>query len=370
MSSNSNRSPWYLSGAIVLALVIWMSSALFTSSDDLTTEADTPTEKPLQEVRVSEQQAEPVARFVTVYGRSQPARTVTLKAETAGTVTSVNAERGVHVERGTALVTIDTRDRREQLRRAEADVEKARIQYDAEKRLQGDSLSSDVRIAEAMAALEGAKAELKRIRIDLDKTTIEAPFAGSLNQRMVEIGDYVKVADPIGEFVELDTLIITGSVSETERANLEVGEQASARLVTGQTATGRIRFIAPVAEETTRTFLVEIEVDNSDHALPAGVTAEIDLPVGTGLAHRISPAILALDKNGNIGIKVVDENDRVQFVPVTVVKSTDTGMWIDGLANKARIITVGQGFVRDGDKVKPVTEAVTPETALAGNGGQ
>ncbi|MDX1453961.1 MAG: efflux RND transporter periplasmic adaptor subunit [Gammaproteobacteria bacterium] len=372
MSSNSNRSPWILSGTILLAIVIWMSSALFMPAEESpAAEGSTATaEKPLQEVRVTEQQAEPVARFVTVYGRSEPARSVTLKAETAGTVTAVNAERGLHVETGTALVTIDTRDRREQLRRAEADVEKARIQYDAEKRLQGDSLSSDVRIAEAMAGLEAAKAELKRIRIDLDKTSIKAPFAGSLNTRMVEVGDYVKVADPIGEFVELDTLIITGSVSETERANLEVGKQASARLITGQTASGKIRYIAPVAEETTRTFLVEIEVDNSDHALPAGVTAEIDLPIGTGLAHRISPAILALDKNGDIGVKVVDDNDRVQFMPVTVVKSTDNGIWIDGLGSKARIITVGQGFVRDGDRVRPVVETTTPAAALAGKGEQ
>ena len=357
------RNPWVLAGTIVVAVVLWMLTGVGNGPETIAEATDGKQESPRPEVRVQQQKAESVQRFITVYGRSEPSRTVTLKAETAGKVNRVLADRGAYLDAGEALVEIDMRDRREQLSRAQADVERARIQYEAEQRLKGDSLSSEVRLAESKAALEGAKAELKRIRIDLDKTTVQAPFDGSLQERMVEAGDYVKIGDPVATFVDIDTLFITGSVSETERANLEVGSQASATLITGQEATGTVRYIAPVADEATRTFLVEIEVDNADHQLPAGVTAEISLPVGNTLAHKVSPAILALDADGEIGIKTVDGNDTVNFTKIDIIKSTGEGVWIDGLPENATIITVGQGFVKEGEKVRPVFDE-GPKRAL------
>lgn len=357
-------NPWLLAGSIVLLVVAWMLTGVGSEPQaQQAASADDDAKRP--EVRAQHQQAETIERFITVYGRSEPARTVTLKAETVGKVTAIHADRGSYLDTGDDIIEIDLRDRREQLSRAKADVEQARIRYEAEQRLKGDSLSSEVRLAEAKAALEGARAELKRIQIDLDKTTVEAPFAGSLQERMVEVGDYVKVGDPVAEFVDIDTLIITGSVSETERKNLEIGEQASATLITGQEVHGTVRYIAPVADEATRTFLVEIEVDNSDRALPAGVTAEISLPAGKALAHRISPAILTLDKNGEIGIKTIEDDGTVSFTRVDIMKSTGEGIWVGGLPKRANIITVGQGFVKPGENVTAVYEE-GPKVKLAG----
>ena len=357
-------NPWLLAGSIVLLVVAWMLTGIGNGPQAEQAASDSEeTKRP--EVRAQRQQAETIDRFITVYGRSEPARSVTLKAETVGKVTAVNADRGSFLAAGDDIIEIDLRDRREQLARAKADVEKARIQYEAEQRLKGDSLSSEVRLAESRAALEAARAELKRIKIDLEKTTVEAPFDGSLQERMVEEGDYVKVGDPVAEFVDITTLVITGSVSETERKNIEIGEQASAKLVTGEQVSGTVRYIAPVADEATRTFLVEIEVDNSDRSLPAGVTAEISLPAGQSLAHRVSPAILTLDKDGEVGIKTVTDDGTVQFTRVDIIKSTDEGVWIGGLPKEADIITVGQGFVKPGEKVKAVYEE-GPKVELAG----
>lgn len=71
-------------------------------------------------------------------------------------------------------------------------------------------------------------------------------------------------------------------------------------------------------------------------------------------AYKISPSILSLADNGQIGVKIVDENDRVQFKPVALLKDTPEHLWITGLPPSVRIITVGQEFVLSGQKVKPV----------------
>lgn len=357
-------NPWLISGLIVLAVTIWM---LTTTDEPPAPQAQSEQDgKKMPDVQVERQQAETVERYINVYGRSEPARTVTLKAETSGSIVEITADRGAYLESGADLLRIDVRDRREQLNRAKAEVERARIQYEAEQKLKGESFASEVRLAEAAAALEAAKAEQRRAELDLTRTRIIAPFDGSLQDRYVEEGDYVAAGDPIASFVDIDTLIITGSVSETERNNLIPGSLATAQLITGQQATGKLRYIAPVADEATRTFQIELEVANPDHALPAGVTAEIKLPVGETTAHRISPAILTLDSNGEIGIKTVGKGNKVEFTKVDIIKSTGEGVWITGLPEIANIITVGQGFVKPGEIVNPV---IKDDTAVAAAGG-
>lgn len=359
-------NPWWIAGGIVLIAVLWM----LTGGDDSSAPADEAAAEPTgkTDVRVQHQQAEQVARFVSVYGRTEPARTVTLKAETGGRVAGVNTERGAYVKRGGALVTLDLRDREAQLERARAEVKAAKMTFDAEEKLKHESFASETRLAQASAALETAKAELKRIEVDLANTQLKAPFNGALQERLVEAGDYVAIGDPIATFVDVDTLIITGSVSETERADLDVGSKATAKLVTGQEATGTVRYIAPVADEATRTFRIEVEVANRDHRLPAGVTAELKLPAGQVLAHKVSPAILTLDPNGEIGIKTIVGKDVVEFTKVEIIKSTDDGVWISGLPPEADIITVGQGFVRPGETVNPKYEgAASSKVANAVN---
>lgn len=350
------NNPWWIAGGILLLVVVWMLTGIGSSNEASSETASDPDVTKSTDVRVRQQQAEPVESFVDVYGRTAPARMATLKAETDGRVVEVTAERGAYARKGAALVLLDVRNRNEQIERARAELKAAKMRFDAEKSLQHENFASETRLAEAQAQLEAARAELRRIQVDLANTRIKAPFNGALQERLVEVGDYVAVGDPVATFVDIDTLIVTGSVSETERTNLEIGATATAKLITGQTIEGRVRYIDPVAEESTRTFKIELEVPNKDHALPAGVTAQIHVPAGRRLAHRISPAILTLDDNGEIGIKTVADDNTVRFSKVDIVKSGVNGMWISGLPDEANIITVGQGFVKPGDTVNPVFE--------------
>ena len=68
---------------------------------------------------------------------------------------------------------------------------------------------------------------------------------------------------------------------------------------------------------------------------------------------RISPAVMALDEQGNLGVKIVVD-EHVKFVPIDIVKSDSQGVWLSGMGQQADIITLGHGFVRDGDKVEVV----------------
>ena len=366
IKENITKRPWILAVAAFLVVAAWMGSGLLSEHEikGQTSQISSPGEGGDNlRVQIETLHAEPVTRMVSVYGRTAPARTVDLSAETEGRVVAVEASRGKRVAAGQPIIRLDLRDRKARVEQSRASVREHRTSYDAQLSLKKEGYVSDTQIAETLAKLETAKAELVRAELDLENMIIRAPFDGMLQEREVEVGDFVRSGDMVATFVDNAKLIVTGTLAEQEITDIEVGEEASASLVTGQRVTGRVRYIAPVADESTRTFSVEMEIGNPDGTIPAGVTAEMQLEGSIALAQKMSPALLTLDSDGQLGIFIVDEFQRAEFVPVTIERSGVDGIWVSGLPETADVITVGQGYVSPGQRVNPVREAT--ETALA-----
>ena len=362
------QRPWLLAVLVAVLVAAWMLSG---------TLKDEPSSGPLKRaadvgqldageslrVQVSMQTAKPITRVISVYGRSAPARTVELKAETDGRVQTIDADRGAQVRKGERILQLDLRDREARLGQARASVTEHRTAYEAQLRLQSEGYVSDTQMAETLAKLEAARAELKRAELDLRYRDVRAPFDGVILERDVELGDFVKQGDAVVSFVDNTQIIVTGSIAEQDAGYVQPGMLAEAKLVTGQSVQGRIRYLAPVADEATRTFTVEMEIPNPDGNLPAGVTAEMRIPGGDMLAHKISPSLLTLDGDGNIGVKTVNRFNQVEFYAVEIARSETDGVWVAGLPETTSIIVLGQGYVDVGVEVEAV--AADSETALA-----
>ncbi|MFQ5610335.1 MAG: efflux RND transporter periplasmic adaptor subunit [Woeseiaceae bacterium] len=358
---------WLISASMAALVGLWLLSGQFGAGDATTLpEAidDVPTEVARSSVRVRTQSAEEVQRTIVVNGKTAPARIVRLAAETDGRIVAIGAERGANVDRGALIVRLDERDRQARLSQAQATVKQREVEYAAREKLKTSSYVSEAQLHEALAALEAAKTELTRAELDLTYRVIRAPFDGALQSRDVEDGDFVSRGDPVATFVDNRTIVVSANLSEFDAGYVAVGDDAEARLATGETVHGRIRFVAPVAEESTRTFEVELEVDNSDGALRAGGTAELRIPAERVLAHRVSPSLLTLDDAGNVGIKIVNDAGKVEFIVADIALSSGDGVWIAGLPTTATIITVGQGFVASGSTVNAVPEGDI-DTAVA-----
>lgn len=344
-------NPWVISATLAFAVIAWMLSGddgpAAASSSAATTSA-----QPTQTVEVVHQRATEYPRRVSVYGRTAPVRTATLRAETAGRVVRITRERGDQVGSGEVLLELDLRDREARLATARALVRQREVEHEAQQRLANESYVSASNLAEAEANLESARGDLRRAQLDLEYRQLRAPFDGAIQERMVEVGDYVKVGDPLVEFVDKDELIVIGSIAEREIGGVQVGAPGTAQLATGETVSGSVRYIAPVADAATRTFTVELLIPN-DGSLRGGVTAQLDLEAGIRTAHRVAPSLLTLDDSGRLGVKLV-EDGRVSFAAIEIIGTEGGGTWVTGLPDEAAIITVGQGWVRDGDAVEVV----------------
>ena len=361
---NRHKS-WIISGGLAIAVVLWLVSGQFgDEAVEVESAVITSAAESRDAVRVRTQSAEEVLRTIKVNGKTAPARIVQLAAETDGRVEYIGADRGANVETGDLIVRLDERDRRARLAQAQATVKQREVEYEGREKLKSESYVSEAQLQEAVAQLEAAKAELTRAQLDLEYMMVRAPFGGALQSRAVEVGDFVKRGDPIATFVDNRTIIVSANLSEFDAQHVTVGEQAQARLATGETVHGRIRYVAPVADEATRTFEVELEIDNSDGSLRAGGTAELFVPAEKVLAHRISPSLLTLDDAGNVGVKIINDDGQVEFVVADIALSSNEGVWLAGLPQTATIITVGQGYVASGALVNAVPESDV-KTAVA-----
>ena len=358
---------WVYSAGIALLITLWVLSGAL-SGDEIaatdTSETLTTVEAPKSSVRVRTQSAEEIVRTIVVNGKTAPARVVRIAAETDGRVESTGVERGANVDRGGLIVRLDARDREARLAQAQAMLKQREVEFEARDRLKSDSYVSEAQLQEAVALLEAARTELTRAQLDLEYMFVRAPFDGALQERVVEVGDFLSRGDPIATFVDNRKIIVSADLSEFDASYVKVGDTAEAQLATGERVRGTIRYVAPVADTATRTFAVELEVDNKDGGLRAGGTAELMIPAERVFAHRVSPSLLTLDDAGNVGLKIINDAGEVEFVVADVALANGDGVWVAGLPESTTIITVGQGFVTVGSPVNAVPEGAI-ETAVA-----
>lgn len=320
--------------------------------------ASKPAQEKTQSVRVYESVAQIRRTTLRIAGRTEASRQGRLMAETKGTIRSINVEEGEAVAAGQNIGQIAVDERNAVVREAEALLSQREIEYSAAAKLASKGFQSEVSKAQSLAEMEAAKAALDRARLDLAKTRLSIPFDGVIWTKEVEQGDLVTVGDLIVTVVDLDPLLVVANVSEREVAGIAEGALAKAKLITGETVEGIVSYVSPQAQTSTRTFRVEVEVPDTDNRYKAGITAELMLPMAESRAHLISPALLTLDDAGQVGVKTVDADNVARFVPVQILEDTPNGLWIHGLPERSTLISVGQEFAGDGQKVDPVPDTV------------
>jgi len=345
-----SQRPWLISFLLLVAISLWLGLGMFgaQASDDAA-ESET-TEAPLAKVQYQSFDAVLTAKTVDLYGRTAPDKQAKLGAEVAGKVVSLRVKKGDLVKSGQAIAQIDKDNIEIQLEQARADLNVKEKEFKAAQSLKSKGLQGEVAYSSAQAALVKARTDVRKVQLSLKNSLVTAPFDGIVEQLSIEVGDYVGVGDPVATIIDLKVLVIEADVSERHVQSLELGQKATIRLVNGERVEGQLRYLSRVSSPATNTFPIEIEIANPQQKVPAGISAEVDLDLDMQKAIKVSPAMLALAENGDLGVKIL-QDERVKFVPIQLVKAEQDGVWLSGLGDTAKIITVGQGFVRDGDEV-------------------
>lgn len=345
-----------MSIAMLVITLLWLSSGAFKGEAQATPLA---VQKPeaLFNVQARYMDAQHYQPMVFVRGRSEADKKVLLRAELDGRVIATPAIEGGRVKKGDVICELALEDRQVRVQEAESQLRQAQIEYSGSQKLRSGGYQSDAALASAKASLDAAKASLKSRQLDLANVKIQAPFSGLLETHHVDVGGYLKSGDTCAELLALNPLVIRGQVSESEVIQLKLASPAKVQFLNGAQYDGRVSYIGADSDPVTRTYRVDVELDNSDFRLRSGLTAQVTIPVQDLMAHTISPSILSLDDNGELGVKVLDENHRVMSYHVDIIGDHQEGVWVTGLPEKILLITRGQEYVSAGTQVRVTLDA-------------
>jgi multidrug efflux system membrane fusion protein len=312
--------------------------------------AATAPDTPVVQVSLIAPQLRPYA--VLARGRTQAARIVSVRSETSGVVAATPVREGSFVRAGQVLCKLNVDAREAALEQAQANLRSKQLTQKASAELAARGFRSPTQALADQANLDQAAAAVRQAEVDLRRTDIRAPFAGVFNQRSVEVGAYLSPGGECGVVMELDPLKIVGDVPETEVAKLRVGAPAHAVLASGERLDGVVYYVAKDADPQTRTYPVVMVAHNPGSAVRGGLSAEISIDTGEGLAHLAPSSALVLDTAGRQGVRYVGPGGMVGFAPVRIIDETSQGVWVTGLTGAVRVITVGQSYVSEGQRVR------------------
>ena len=320
-------------GIFLFFASVWMFSGLFV-------ESEIPTKQVILEettVRVMKQSAQPFSRNIVLKGSAEADKNVQLRAETSGQVIGLPVAQGQFVKKGSPICQIFVGDKDEVAKEAS-------LNYETAKKLFDEGLYSN-------SQLQAAKGRYERAFQDLDFASVKAPFDGIVDRIDLDVGDFLPRQGNCATVLDLNPILISAEVSENDMSEISLNSTAKVELNNEKMFEGKVKFISSSANPITRTFRVEISVPNPDTEIKDGMTAEVSLKGVEKIAHLVPVSILRLDNTGNLGIRTIDTDGLVAFKEVDIIEDTGEGAWITGLETISTIITVGQDYVSQGEKV-------------------
>jgi len=346
-------------------------------------------------VVVLRSEAQAIDSAVVLRGQTVAARQVEVRAETSATVISEPLRKGSFVDRGALLCQLDPGTREASLAEAVARLSEARSRvpesaaklleakarleealinnnaaiklaqggYTSESRLKSTEASvasaeAGIKTAESglqstSSGIEAAAAAVAAAEREIDRLTITAPFGGLLESDAAELGSLMQPGSLCATVIQLNPIKLVGYVPETEVNRVRVGALAGAELATGKRVQGAVTFLSRSADPTTRTFQVEISVPNPDLQIRDGQTAAILIAADGASAHRLPQSALTLNNDGQLGVRIVDADNVVQFAAIRLMRDDIDGIWVTGLPEQVDVIVMGQDFVIAGVEVAP-----------------
>ena len=314
-----------------------------------------------------------------VTGSIEPERRADLRAEVPAVVMAVLKENGQPVRRGDLLVRLDDTSIRDSLvsaqeaeRAASQAADQAERQHQRMKTLRDQGMASAQQLEDAeirrnttQSDLSAAKARLVGARQQLQRTEVRAPFDGIVADRKVSAGDTAQVGKELLKVMDPHSLRFEGLVSSDAIQLVKVGQAVTFRVngYGNQEFTGRVKFVAPTANPTTRQVEVIVEIAGEAPARLAGLYAEGRVEASTASALMIPDSAIVRDGEKAFAWRI---RDKVLHKVALALGDRDArrGDWVvrSGITDGDRVLRNPIATLKDGQAVKDVPSAVTAPT--------
>ena len=282
--------------------------------------------------------------------------TAVLVARRQGQVVALLAEEGQQVQQGQPLARLDDAEARIALGRAQAMFDQAKRDAERGTALESRGLNSVQAMDDLKLKLETAKQNLAQAQYDLSQTRIVAPFSGKVVTRMIQLGETVTPGKECFRVDDFIPLLARVYFPERDQAQVHVGQLATleASAAPGVRYPARVTLVNPAVDRDNGTFKVTLEVNDPKGALRPGSFARVRLTSGSYEDAVVVPkkAIVSEDGDSFLFVAAGDSVNRVQVRTGAI--SGDTAQILAGIAPGQKIVSVGQGGLKQGSRIKAV----------------
>ena len=325
---------------------------------------------PPSRVVFAEAREHSVRRTVELPGTVEARIAALVASEVDGLVETLRVREGRTVGKGQVLVQLRTRDLELLLEAAEAGLREAEARLrQAEGDLERNQGLFDEGILSASQFDESRferdawrgrsdqlSAEISRIRLDIERSSVKAPFAGVVVAERCEVGEWVGRGDPVAEMASLHDLEVRVEVPERYFRELRRGAEArvSFAALPGHEVVGEVSAIIPRANPQSRTFPLKVRISNEKGRIGVGMLARVALPAGEPYRATVVPKDAVIIRGSERHVYRLNGDDTVESV--TVDTGAGVGSWIEiksGLAAGARVVTRGNERLQPGQSVLP-----------------
>lgn len=368
--SRRRRVALVLLGTALLAVVALggRRAGVFGGTAQAGAPDDAPGAMPPMPVDVDSARRGGVVDAVRATGRIEAVQAVELRSDEPGRVLELLFQEGQAVAAGTRLIRIDDAVLRAEAERAAADRDLAQQQLERMRRLHAQNAASPADMERVAAAARRADAALAVLELQIERSTVRAPFAGVVGQRFVSRGDYVTTATPL----------LTLQTMDPQRAVIEIPERHAAQLQRGQMVEftvgahpgrvfqARVDFIDPVVQPESRTIVVKARAPNPGRLLKAGMFIEARLAVAT----RADAIVVREDavqplRTANVVWAVVDGRASRRVVELGA-RSPGVVEIVSGVAAGEMVVVGGLERMAEGMPVAPRPQQATADSSGAG----
>lgn len=340
-------------------------------------------------VDVAAASVESVTRTISTVATLDSEADATIRAEVEGRITRIAAGEGAIVDEGESLLQIDSRRFQLALADAQARLKQAEAQFandsirlartstlldaGAVDRQTVDDLSTA--LVRDRTLVEGARVAAEMAQLNFDLSRVLAPFRGTFLDRKVDLGDHVRVGDPIGRLVDLTTLRVTFRVPEPDAIKITRGDVVRIQvksLATLPEFPGTIYYISPAVDPATRTVEMKARVPHAQGLLRPGMSSAVELVTSSLDSVPVVPEVAVRTEAGSQFVYVAS-GGRAHRVPVETGARPSPGRISvrGGVSGGDSVIVGGFQKIAEGSRVmiRDTMEVSGRTSGSPGNGG-
>ncbi len=303
------------------------------------------------------------AHVLELQGNVTTKNLLTVTAEYNGILTNVYVTEGQKVSKGQILAKIDDGGLSQQLSQLKIQSELARTTFERQKRLWDQKIGSEIQFLQAKSTFESQQQSVNQLEQQIAKTTVRAPFTGTIDDVITEQGSVVAAGQtPLMRIVNLDDMYIETEVPERYVADVTKGKSVTVDIpVLGKTMETKIRQASDFINPANRTFKAEIEVPNKEKSIKPNLTARLKINDYTSENALLIPqSVISENAEGEQYVYIVTEKDangmgKAKRVIIETGRTQgDIIEVLNGLEAGAEIIKEGARSVRDGQAVEVI----------------